>query len=66
MSRRSDCYHWFEDMGVCSIDGLPCDDGFCGVECGCFLDKSGRPSDDHVFDLHTGKWVLKDERKETV
>ena len=61
--KHANCYHWFGDMNICSLNGCPCDDLIDGQDCECYIDKSERPSENHVFDLHTGTWKLKDEKK---
>lgn len=56
MPRHANCYHHWDEMSMCSINGCPCDDGIGGRTCECFLDRSERPSEKHRFDLGTGKW----------
>lgn len=60
-SRMGSCYHHCDPMMICMLNGCPCDDGYEDKPCDCFLDETERPSKDHVFDLTTGQWKLKDE-----
>ena len=61
-SRSSKCFHNFTDMSICMLNGSPCDDGYNSKPCECFLDKASRPSPDHIFDLKTGKWKLRNKQ----
>jgi len=58
--RHANCYHWRKETGTCSLNGCPCDDIIDGQDCECYIDESERPSENHVFDLHTRTWKLKD------
>lgn len=61
--RKSQCHHWLKKSALCSLDGHPCVDGSDGIVCPVFLDESTRPSPAHVFDIHTGTWMLPEERE---
>jgi len=59
--RSKKCLHWLTNPGVCAYDGGPCCDGDFGNLCECFVDRTTRPSENHVFDLMNGEWILKKE-----
>ena len=60
-SRSSKCFHNFQDLSICMLNGAPCDDGYNDKPCECFIDKDTRPSPNHVFDIKTGQWKLRDK-----
>lgn len=66
MSKANTCYHSFEYGMICMLNGCPCDDGYNGKECKSYIDKNDRPSPDHVFDLKTGEWKLRNGKIPTV
>ena len=62
--RLTQCYHDMNFADVCALTGGPCFDGFNGIPCEDFLDKKSKPSPNHVFDISTKTWKLKENQKD--
>jgi len=66
MSKPRDCFHDFQMC--CMLNGSPCDDGFNGIMCDCFIPrKTGKKkiAEGKRFSMSEMKFVDKKEDKDS-